>query len=211
MKMKMIKKAVASLGGIFLAALLLAALTPKALRADEYTIFQSLPGGGSISGEITTDGTQGDVQYIEIDSFSFGVSDHGNMGTSRGSHAGKANLSGLDLSANLGSLQFNFSGDDGGELIFPVSNGGYIVWAAPNCQVCASIAAVAGVTGGFVAAVDIDGDGVTDVLSLSGVQTIGTAAVAPEPPTSGLLLIGVSLLAMTVRTRRFKFRFNGLS
>lgn len=210
--MNSIKKAVATLGGIFLAALSIAALAPAALRASEitYGIDQSLPGGGSIVGTITTDGTQGKVGYVDINSFSFKTFSAGNSGTSGGNQAGPGNLSGLDLSANLTSLQFDFSGTDGGELIFPVTNGGYIVWATANCQVCASIA---GVTGGFVAAVDIDGDSVTDVLSLSGVQTIGTVAAAPEPGTSGLMLIGFASLGwlMTMRTRMFKFRPNGMS
>jgi hypothetical protein len=210
--MKIVRKAVTTFGGIFLAALFIAALAPTVSKASEFTyaVDQSLPGGGSIVGDITTNGTQGSLGYIEIDSWSFGVSADGNTGTSNGTHAGKVNLSGLDVSATPISLKFNFGGVDGGELIFPVSNGGYVVWATADCQVCASIA---GVSGGFVAAVDIGGDGVADVLSLSGVQTIGTAAATPEPATSGLMLIGVALLAMMIamRTRMFQFGLNGLS
>lgn len=211
--MKIIKKAVTTRGGIFLAPLLIAALAPAALKARdiEYAVNQSLPGGGSIVGHITTNGAQGTLGYIEIDSWSFGASNASDVGTSNGTSAGRSDFSftGLDVSATPVSLKFNFSGIDGGELIFPVSNGGYIVWATADCQVCASIA---GVSGGFVAAVDIGGDGVTDALSLSGVQAIGTAAVTPEPATSGLMLIGVGLLGMMAsRTRVFKFRPNGLS
>lgn len=203
--MNFIRKAATTLGSIFLAALLIAALTPTTASADEYTILQLLPGGDSISGVLTTDGTHGTVKMIDINSFSFGVS----RSTDSGVTGSNESLTGADLSATNTSLQFNFSGTDGGEWILPVTDGGYIVWATANCQVCASIA---GVTGGFVAAVDIDGDGITDVLSLSGVQTIGTA-VTPEPATSSLMLIGVALLGlmMVIRTQKFKFRPNGLS
>ena len=76
-----------------------AILAPTAANATTYMVNQTLPGGGSITGSITTTTSSGTLGYIEIFSWSFGVSDGFNTGTSNpGSGAGHVDFGDFSLS-----------------------------------------------------------------------------------------------------------------
>jgi len=163
-----------------------AIIAPTVSRADiSYTVNQLLP-SGSITGTITTDGTQGTLGGFEIKDFSFGVEQTG-VGTGKvtgGAGAGKVNLSGIDVDATPTSLIFNFAGTDGGVLqLIDTTNNNSVTWGIVQCPIC-----------GFISADITPASSVSDVLTgLTKAETIATVAT-PEPRTGILLLTGIALV-----------------
>jgi hypothetical protein len=172
-----------------------AIVVPTAAKATTYQIDQLLPGGGSIVGSITTNGSTGTLGYIDIYSWSFGASDGTNRGTSTpGAGAGRIGLG--DINVTPTNMIFNFSVANGGDLIFPVTNDNgnsgpsYIEWVAAQCPIC-----------GEIAAVNIGGDGMTDALTgITSSYVIGSVAPTPEPSSLGLMIAGI-VLVLVMRKR----------
>jgi len=189
--------------------LLFAALVAaSAARAGDvtYTVDQKV-GDGSITGTITTNGTMGKLNYIEIDSFSFGVSDDNNsMSTISSGKEGKTpavneiQIGGSDLTASASALTFNFSGTDNGYLAFEntLPNGAIEIICWGNGVWPCSFKDPQG-----IAIYNLAGDGQYTFQGETGNQVIASVASTPEPATSGLLLLGLGLLAtMTVLRSR---------
>jgi hypothetical protein len=177
-------------------ALSAALLSPGVSRADtSYQVSLSV-GNGSITGNFTTNGSSG---FIEIDSWSFGVTNTTTTGSSSGDREGKVPgvseiIVGNDLTADATHIYFNFDSGDGGYLAFqtPLPNGGfqYICIGAlvPPCIFSDPEG---------IAITNLNGDGITDFQPETGNVIIGTVVPTPEPATTSLLLSGVlfSLLA----------------
>lgn len=185
---------------LILAAFLLA---PAVVRADNYQINIQL-GDGSIVGTATTNGASGGANgYIEIDSWSFGISRGGVTGSSSGDREGSApSISeinvGNDLTADATHIYFNFSSGDSGYVAFQtvLPNGAlqYICLGAlaPPCIFSDPEG---------VAVTNLNGDGVTDFQAETGNVIIGTVVPSPEPPAGTLLLIGTLFALMFVRRK----------
>jgi hypothetical protein len=174
-----------------------AVLLAPASKADTYVIDELLPGGGNITGTLTT---SQNGSYIEISSWSFGVSRQlgGGGRSTRSSGPVETNLLG-DLSVNSSGLVFNFGAGNGGYMMFPVTNNdgnitngaSYIEFVAGQCPIC-----------GEIEAVNIGGDGVTAAITgLTTSEVIGTAAPTPEPAPLALLAIGACMV-IGLRWRR---------
>jgi hypothetical protein len=182
----------------FIVPLLLAAFAaPTVLRADTvtyYLVTQEID-GGAISGTITTDGSMGGV--IQIDSFSFGVtnagSSNGNGGAS-GSEEGKTpsvSEIGNGLTATASGLFFNFDDLQQSALIFRNAVDGFewCIFTDEGCDPPGSgeLLSLGGSSG--------------VVTGLSGDVMIASIAPTPEPGIFGFVLIGIAALVMVTRRR----------
>jgi len=164
--------------------------------------FDQIIGPGSVTGTLTTDGTIGTLSAADIVSFDLTLND----GTSTANLSSPAFVivnanaccsggtpNGVDLTASLTNLMFNYSGVDGGDFglqgLSPNFDGQLCYTATSNCW---------GPTG--VGLYDVGHDGKSVYIAQSGNQIIATAV--PEPST--LALFGAGLAGLSVFCRRRK-------
>jgi hypothetical protein len=167
---------------LLITAILLFAIlgTPAFSRADITYIVNQNVGTGSITGVIVTNGTLGQLNSIDIDSWDFGASL--SPGSGESDHAGSTpsvSEIGDGLSATSDTLSFNFDLPEQSNLIFSDASNGF-EWCLFTFEGCDPA--------GSGELLSVGGESVTST-GLSGDQVIGTAA--PEPGTAVLLLAGI--------------------
>jgi hypothetical protein len=171
---------------------------PTVLRADTtyYLLAQDIQ-EGSISGTITTNGNLGPLGTIEIDSFSFGVtnagSSNGNGGASGREEGKTPSVSeiGSGLTATPSGLFFNFDDLQQSALIFRNAVDGFewCIFTDEGCDPPGS---------GELLSLGGSSDVVT---GLSGDVMIASISPTPEPGIFGFVLIGIAALVMVMRRR----------
>jgi hypothetical protein len=184
-----------------------ALLTPAISRADDVTYQVNLQlGDGTITGTITTNGGTGGKNFIEIDSFSFGVTQDTSTGSvaSGGKEGSVPSVNeinvGNDLTADATHLYFNFGNNDGGYLALdsttPNAALQYICFGAlvPPCIFSDPEG---------IAVTNLNGNGIADFQPETGNMVIGTVIPSPEPATTSLLLLGTLFSLLLVRRNRF--------
>jgi hypothetical protein len=186
----------------FTVSLLFVALAaPAALRADStyYLVGQDV-NGYDITGTITTDGTMGSLNFTDISSFSFGVQSPstatGGTGSTTSENGKTPDVSntGNALTATASGLFFNFDSTTPSTLIFQNALDGF-EWCLFTDEGCDPPGSGESLSLGSVTG---------DVTGLSGNVMFASSspiAPAPEPATSGFVLIGIagSLLASRKR------------
>jgi hypothetical protein len=186
----------------FIITLLLVAFgAPTTLRADTtyYLLAQDIH-EGSISGTITTDGSLGPLGSVEIDSFSFGVT---NVGSSNGKGGGSGREEGKSpsvseigsgLTATTSGLYFDFDNPQQSALIFRNALDGFewCIFTVEGCDPPGS---------GELLSLGGSSDVVT---GLSGDVMIASVAPTPEPSIFGFVLIGIAGLVIVMRRRLLK-------
>jgi hypothetical protein len=183
----------------FIVPLLLAAFgAPTVLRADTvtyYLVTQEID-GGAISGTITTDGSMGG--FIQIDSYSFGVTRSGPStgagGGGSSSEEGKTpsvSEIGTGFTATASGLFFNFDDLQQSALIFRNAVDGF-EWCIFTDEACDPPG-----SGELLSLGDSSGV----VTGLSGDVMISSIAPTPEPGIFGFVLIGIAALVMVTRRR----------
>ncbi len=185
----------------FIIALLFLALgIPGVLRADSttyYLLAQSID-GEVISGSITTDGNMGSLTPIDLESFTFGVTNAGN-GTTKGGGTGiekgqfpEVNQTGPGFTATAAGLYFNFDNTQPSSVIFQNALDGFewCIFTDEGCDPAGSgeLLSFGGASG--------------TITGLSGnVMIASVTNPAPEPGTFGLALIGIAGVAFAMRKR----------
>ena len=187
----------ASLAAALALASGLMAVAPSAAANVTYAISQTV-GAGSVSGTITTDGDLGTLDASDIVSFNLVLQGLGAASTLNSSSS-KFLLTGGDLVASGNQLNFNFSGNDNGYLLFQRQlYSGTDYW-------CNAVSGVVCLMGGSIVPQGFrDGSAQFD-SSLSGLQTVGTisnVSNVPEPATWALLLAGIGAVGFYSRTQR---------
>ena len=174
---------------------------PAALRADQTYNVNFNVGSDTITGTIDTNGGIG--EFVELNSFSFGVantssSPTGGGGTAKESDSGSIGdivITGNAFTATAAGLFFNFDSTDKSSLEFLDADNNFILCLFTN-EGC-------------------DPEGSGENLTLDGTESTITgldgnlmiASIAPEPGTLGLMLIGiVGLVLMTRRSSARELR-----
>jgi hypothetical protein len=183
----------------FITALLFLALgMPGALKADStYYLAAQNVNGEIISGTITTDGNMGSLNHIDLESFSFGLTNvstgTGGAGAT-GREMGKSpdiNDMGSGLTATSAGLFFNFDDTQPSTLIFQNALDGFewCIFTDEGCDPPGSgeLLSFGGSSG--------------TVTGLSGNVMIASVTPAPEPGTWGFALIGIAGIAFVMRKR----------
>ena len=184
---------------VIVALLLVALAAPKVSRADQTYNVNFNAGSDTITGTIVTNGSTGTAGAIQIDSFSFGVtrsisSPTGGGGSDKEGEIGSIGdivVTGDAMTATAAGLFFNFDATDPSTLAFLDADNNFI-WCLFTDEGCDPP--------GSGSAVTLDGTTLT-VTGLDGNQMIASVATAPEPGTSGLMLIGFVGLMFVARKR----------
>jgi PEP-CTERM motif len=141
--------------------------------------------GGSVVGTITTDGATGTITPSDFTAWDLVLTGVGATTTITNNDPGAAVWGqGVDITADATNVSFNFSGNDGGFLVFQDGMGsGNKYWCVNSTNgACSDSESV--VPQNFM-------DPSAQYATLSGNQVIATAAAAaPEPATWALMLLG---------------------
>ena len=152
--------------------------------------------GASATGTVTTDGTIGVLHSGDIVGYSITVSNGTMSNTVYLSPAFK--LLASDLTATNSGLYFNFSGSDGGGVLFSDSGtNNYLCIASQSIECNSSEGTV--IEGGIVIQVN-DMGYISSVMQ--GVQEIGTAIPTTTPEPSAIVLLGTTVLGAAGVLRR---------
>ena len=155
---------------------------------------------GSVTGTITTDGATGILSAADIVSFNLTLNDGSSMANlsppamvlvNKDACCTAGTPGGIDLTASLTSLMFNYSGTDSGDFVIANSAGELCYTATSNCW---------GPTG--VGLFSVDGDGKSVYIAQSGNQIIATAI--PEPAIWAMMLAGFFGLGAVLRGDRHR-------
>ncbi len=163
-------------------AALAAAVSPA--DATVYNVNRTID-GGSVVGTITTDGATGTIDPMDFTAWDLEL-----VGLGATTHIANTDSNaavwgqGVDITADATNVFFNFSGNDGGFLVFQDGQGsGNKYWCVDaGNDACGASEAV--VPQHF-------DDGTQQLADREGNQVIATATVtAPEPATWALMLLG---------------------
>jgi hypothetical protein len=155
-------------------------------------------GPGRVTGAITTDGTIGILSAVDIGSFNLALNDGSSAAdlsppatvlVNKDACCSAGTPGGIDLTASITKLTFNYSGSDSGDFIIGNSSGELCYTSTSNCW---------GPTG--VGLYSVDGDGQSVYIAQSGNQIIATAI--PEPATWAMMLAGFFGLGAVLRGDR---------
>jgi hypothetical protein len=155
-------------------------------------------GPGSVTGTITTDGAIGILSAADIVSFNLTLNDGSNTANlsppatvlvNKDACCNAGIPGGVDLTASVTNLMFNYSGADSGDFVIANSVGELCYTATSNCW---------GPTG--VGLFSVDGDGQSVYIAQSGNQIIATTI--PEPATWAMTLAGFFGLGAVLRGDR---------
>ena len=168
---------------VFAAALVPALVTAGTARADIVYIVNQTIGDGSVRGTLTTDGMLGLLSVGDFEAWHLILTGKGGATVTldNGDPTAMIYLSGSDVNATATEITFNFSGTDGGRLLFQDGpENGQTYWcnaaSAPDCDQGKSV------TPQTIA------DPSFQNVPESGVQVI--AGVVPEPSTWAMMLLG---------------------
>jgi hypothetical protein len=174
-------------------------------QAEASTIYDVNDTAGSLSvtGTITTDGTIGVLGSGDILAWSLIISGSGTPTPAMtSSNTNLLGLSESDLTATADALVFNYSGVDGGALIFATSGGpflGFVGWIAP------SPSCLLNHTSGCLYLEDKTSLPVASgEADRSGDLTIATLAPTPLPAALPLFGAGLGLMGLLARRRKRK-------
>ncbi len=152
--------------------------------ATVYNVNRTI-GVGSVVGTITTDGATGTINPMDFTAWDLVLTGDGAT-TTIASTDGNAAVwgQGVDITADATNVSFNFSGNDGGFLVFQDGQGsGNKYWCVNSTN------------GGCLQSESVVPqyymDPTAQFVTLSGNQVIASAAAAaPEPATWAMMLLG---------------------
>jgi hypothetical protein len=164
------------------AAAALAAVSPA--NATVYNVNRTID-GGSVVGTITTDDATGTIAPSDFIAWDLVLTGVGATTTITNNDPGATVWgSGVDITADATNVSFNFSGSDGGFLVFQDGMGSGNSYWCVNSTNGACSASESVVPQNFT-------DPSARFATLSGNQVIASAAgAAPEPATWALMLVG---------------------
>jgi hypothetical protein len=176
-----------------LMTLFLALCAVATCRANDITYQVAISfGGGTITGDIVTNGTIGTLSAADIVSWNIVVNDGSNMYDLTGLDSA-VRIVGNDLSATSTQILFNFSGGDQGYFTFasPYVGAGGRFWEVVTANADGDLPS----PGQYLSALYPD-SGIVSDPGLSGEGTLGNipGSITPEPSTLLLLATGLACL-----------------